>query len=664
MRELLTGRRHQCTDVSGSSWQRHRRGIAAAALLLLLLLHARGADAQRTGENAVTSARDAFGTSIGNEQIGLYGSSEVRGFSPLDAGNLRIEGFAFDPQGSLSGRLVAGSAVHVGLTAQGYPFPAPTGIVDYRLRPVGDELVLSLVTGFADYGGPFVELDAQLPLVTGRLGLAAGASYAHEEYYDGSDARFGSFALVPRWRPVDGVELRAFYSFSASRDEEVAPLILTAGPYRPPELPRRRYYGQPWADLDTNVSAAGVLCNARLGEGWDVAAAVSHAARDVPKDHAELFVDTQPDGATSERVIADPPQRRASLTGEASLLWSASDGVRHHRLRARARARAQTGRIGGSSDALELGPRRLGVAEPIAEPSFAFGPQTRDRVRQWTAGLAYEGRWPRVGELELGLQATDYRKVFELPDGQRPTTRARPWLVNVALAVHATEALAAYAGFTRGLEESGIAPGNAANRNQALPAIVTRQIDAGLRYSIGERLRVVAGVFQVQKPNFTTDAQNVFTALGDVRHDGVELSLTGEVVEGLSLVSGAVLMRPRVSGPAVRAGLIGERPIGQTERTVRVNLNYRLPLLDGVSVDVGVLDTAPRVASSDNRVFAPALTTFDLGARYRFSVAAVPATLRLQVRNVADAYGWRVMGDRSFRTGSPRAGSASLAVDF
>jgi iron complex outermembrane receptor protein len=135
-------------------------------------------------------------------------------------------------------------------------------------------------------------------------------------------------------------------------------------------------------------------------------------------------------------------------------------------------------------------------------------------------------------------------------------------------------------------------------------------------------------------------------------------------VEGLSLVSGAVLMRPRVSGPAVRAGLIGERPIGQTERTVRVNLNYRLPLLDGVSVDVGVLDTAPRVASSDNRVFAPALTTFDLGARYRFSVAAVPATLRLQVRNVADAYGWRVMGDRSFRTGSPRAGSASLAVDF
>lgn len=641
----------------------HRRFFAPAAALALLLF-ARGADAQRTGENAVTSAQDAFGTSLGNEQIGLYGSSEVRGFSPLDAGNLRIEGFAFDPQGSLSGRLVASSTVHVGLTAQGYPFPAPTGIVDYRLRPAGDELMLSLVLGFADYGGPLAELDAQLPLIPGRLGLAVGASYAHEEYYDGSDARVGSFALVPRWRPLAGVELRAFYSFTASRDEEVAPLILSAGPYLPPELPRRRYYGQPWADLASDVSAAGILGNARLGEGWDAAAAVFHAARNVPEDHAELFVDTQPDGATRERIIADPPQRRASLTGEASLLWSASDGVRHHRLRGRARARAQAGRVGGSSEALDLGPRRLGVAEPIAESAFIFGPQTRDRVRQWTAGLAYEGRWPGVAELELGLQATDYRKVFELPDGQRPTTRARPWLVNVALALHATDALAAYAGFTRGLEETGIAPGNAANRNQALPAIVTRQIDAGLRYALGPNLRLVAGVFRVQKPNFTTDTQNVFTALGDVRHEGVELSLTGEVIQGLSLVSGAVLMRPRVSGPAVRARLIGDEPVGQTERTVRVNLNYRLPLLHGVSLDAGMLDTASRVAASDNRVSAPALTTFDVGARYRFSIAAVPATLRLQVKNVANAYGWRVMGDRAFRTGSPRAGSATLAVDF
>lgn len=49
--------------------------------------------------------------------------------------------------------------------AQRYRFPAPAGIVDHRLRRAGDELVLSLVSGFADHGGPFVEVDAQRPLV-------------------------------------------------------------------------------------------------------------------------------------------------------------------------------------------------------------------------------------------------------------------------------------------------------------------------------------------------------------------------------------------------------------------------------------------------------------------------------------------------------------------
>ncbi|HKN41271.1 MAG TPA: TonB-dependent receptor, partial [Sphingomicrobium sp.] len=48
--------------------------------------------AQRTGENAVTSAEDAFGTSVGNETIGLYSTDEVRGFSPAVAGNIRIDG--------------------------------------------------------------------------------------------------------------------------------------------------------------------------------------------------------------------------------------------------------------------------------------------------------------------------------------------------------------------------------------------------------------------------------------------------------------------------------------------------------------------------------------------------------------------------------------------
>lgn len=48
--------------------------------------------AQRAGENAATQSGDAFGRSIGSDKTGLYSSDDVRGFNPVDAGNVRLEG--------------------------------------------------------------------------------------------------------------------------------------------------------------------------------------------------------------------------------------------------------------------------------------------------------------------------------------------------------------------------------------------------------------------------------------------------------------------------------------------------------------------------------------------------------------------------------------------
>ena len=89
------------------------------------------------------AAGDAFGTSVGNEKIGLYSATDVRGFSPITAGNIRIEGLSVTEHGGFTNRVVSGSTIRVGLTAQGYPFPAPTGIADYSLRSSGNDAILS-----------------------------------------------------------------------------------------------------------------------------------------------------------------------------------------------------------------------------------------------------------------------------------------------------------------------------------------------------------------------------------------------------------------------------------------------------------------------------------------------------------------------------------------
>ena len=128
------------------------RGMKAAPLALLAARLPGAAMAQRAGDNAPQSAEDAFGTTIGTESIGIYTSGNARGFSPSQTGNVRIEGLHFDQQTTgNSPRVFRGNTVRVGISAQSYAFPAPTGIVDYQLRLPGEQFLTSVVASHGPY---------------------------------------------------------------------------------------------------------------------------------------------------------------------------------------------------------------------------------------------------------------------------------------------------------------------------------------------------------------------------------------------------------------------------------------------------------------------------------------------------------------------------------
>lgn len=634
------------------------------AVLLAMAALAAPAQAQRVADNAITAAEDAFGATVGNESIGLYSTSSVRGFSPVTAGNVRIDGIYFDRQGYTSARFTPSSTIRVGLSSQGYLFPAPTGIVDYRLQRVDDEAVTSMVVGSGPYLAPYVEVDANIPLVPGRWGLAAGLSHGLEEYYDGSAATYTRAALIPRWRPSEHVEVLPFVAITQGRDEEAPPSIRTAGDFLPPEVRRRHYFGQPWTQKDSRSLNYGVVAEARLGSHWALVGGVFGSSFESERPFASLFLDTTEEGLTREVVIADSDQRSASTSGELRLSRSFVDGPRLHALHASVRARDVEKDYGGSAPAIDLGWHALGQAVPVRAPTdLAYGTRTHDNVSQWTAGLAYEGRWRDVGELGLGVQKTDYRKQVRLPGLPTARTEDSPLLFYGTVAAHLSPDWVLYAGYTRGLEESGVAPESAANRNEALPAIRTRQIDAGVRWNLGEDWRLVAGLFRVEKPYFINDENNVYTVQGDVRHEGVELSLSGRANDDLTLLAGAVLMDPQVTGPAVDSGALSDRPVGQTDRLLRLNADYRLPF-EGWTVDLGATHYGERVASRSGHSEVPAYTVVDIGARYRFRLADKPATVRAQVLNLTDTFYWSIQGSNSFGLTDGRRWQVSFTVDI
>ncbi len=621
--------------------------------------------AQRTDNNAVTQSDDAFGKSVGDEQIGIYNAYDVRGFSPSDAGNLRIEGLYFDQQANLTDRLVNGNTVHVGISAQGYPFPAPTGIADYELRRPGKDALFSVGLNYGPFGGKSAEFDAQLPIDGERLGVAFGAGiYREVAPFHNSPHVFSTGATV-RYQPRPGIEIIPFWSLITVRGEESQSLIFANGDFLPPRIRRDQFLGQKWSDFSSNLGNYGLVAKADPF-GLDVRLGVFRSWIDAKEDHIDLLFGTARDGSVADRVVVvDGDNRYSSTSGELRISKTLKDGPRRHTLIASLKAREGRRQYGGAALA-DLGPSRIGVQDFRPEQAPAIGPKTHDSISQKTLGLGYQGRWAHVGEISIGVQKTDYRKSTIDPDPLVifPVTRSKPWLFSATGAVYLSQSLALYGGYTKGLEESPAAPSEAINRNEAPPAIRTKQKEAGIRWNISPGVTAVAGWFDVSKPYFNLDATQRFRQLGSVRNKGVEFSLAGQIAPGVYVVVGNVWLDAQVSGEEVASGRIGKRPIGTFKRHTSINLNYDVPGVKALSLNAAFEGTSDRTANAANTLVIPTRAVMSLGARYKFKIGTAPALARFTVGNVTNTFGWNNGGSGFFVPNGSRRFSFALSADF
>lgn len=617
----------------------------------------------RGSENAITQAEDAFGFSSGKETLGLYTSSNVRGFSPVVAGNVRIDGLYFDQVFGMTNRIREATVIRVGLSAHGIPFPAPTGIVDYRLYKPDETFTHSGLINVDSFGTGTIESDIVAPLDGERLSIGGGFYLAAQESYDGTGDRRNIQGITLRWRPSPAVELMPFWTRSEIADDERAPRYVPAGSFLPPDIPRRRYDGPDWADFNSVGTTYGLTSAFRPSSSWLVRVGLFRSRLDDPSDFAQLLREFRPDGTARRIVIADPAAQAVSTSGELRVSRSFAEGPRRHLLSVSLRGRDREELYGGS-DTVDFGPTRIGESFDQPRPAFEFGPRSLDKVRQWTGGVAYDGQWQGVGEISVGLARTDYTKTVRLPGLDAARTNSQPWLYYGSVSVQLGARLSAYASYTKGLEESGVAPDNAVNRNEPLPAILTTQREVGIRYALTPGLRAIASAFELKKPYYNLNQASLFTLLGDVRNRGIELSLSGALTKRLNVVAGAVLLDPSVTGEGVTLGRVGPKPVGLPERTAMLNLDWRPPIVEGLSFDFGVAHTSAIVATRDNLVSIPGRTLIDLGGRYRFKLIDKAASLRIRMTNVTDEKGFQLVGAGSYDITAGRLVTAYIAVEF
>lgn len=637
--------------------------VGAAVLTAAVFGMSVSAHAQRAAENAVNAAEDAFGTSIGSETVGLYSPSSARGFNPQLAGNIRLDGLYFDQQAQAQGRVYADTTMRIGLSSQSYPFPAPTGIADTRLRRPGDKLTGSATFTYGNYNSVQVDAEVATPLVTDRLSGFATLTLARLDLDYAAIYKQLVYGGILHWTPNDTVDVLVFNQ-GQDGGGPLQPLIFTATGAPPPEYDRRAFVSQLWADRHRQVNQTGVIASARFTSDWLLRAGLFRSWNKLPRDYIVFYRNVQASGAATMDVVRNQPARDVSYSGEVRLSRTFTEGERQHTFHLAARGRDVKHVFGGGSS-VALGAVQLGVDNARPEPVFpAPAPSGRNEVSQITPGLSYIGRWLEVGEFSVGAQKSFFKGEATLPGTATARTSSEPWLYNSTLALYLGENAALYGAYTRGLEESGIAPENAANRGDVLPVSLTEQIDAGVRYKLGAGLTFIAGVFEVKKPYFERNAANLFTDVGGLSHRGVELSLSGRLAPGLNVVAGAMLLKARVEANAAAASFIGAVPVGRPNRNVRLNVQYGPASWRGFSIDGQVSQDGPAYANRANSVRLDANTTLDLGTRYVFKVAGTSASLRLRAQNVTNTYGWTVASSGSYAPIPPRRFSAQLIADF
>lgn len=596
-------------------------------------------------EDVVGSASDAFGQRIGQESIGLYSESLVRGFNLQQAGNYRIGDAYFARAASPPDTIVEGSRIRVGPSALQIDFPAPSGIVQYRLLP-GDREHARVELGFQHLldsnPRPYARAFFTERSDDGQWSLSGGAiGSPSARYIYGNQARYHGIGLVPRMRLGERWDAVAFYGNYRQRyqaDVGFAP----AGDGLP-KPDRLRYLGQRWSRYDTrNTSYGAILSSRPRDDAWDFSLSGIHSRVDRPRSDFNIFeeVTAAGDAFGSTIVARDRDVFSRAFEGVVRRDWHGEH--RRDTLTLAARTRRSDYR-NPSISVFDVG--AVSLFEPIPQLPVPEGDtgaaSTGSGIDQHELGIGWQQQRANGLAANVGLRRVRLDESAITADGERTGRESAAWLYNASIVLPLSPDVTAFASTVRGIEEAGVAPQNASNRFEVLPAILARQAEVGMKWQPRAGLSLIGTVFEIEKPEPGFDADNVYRFLNTVSHRGIELSMAGEIVEGLNVVMGASWLRPRLQGETVASGETGERPVGRSARLALASVQYRPAAWGGFSLDADATYSGPRPADDRNLGETPGYTLVNIGARYRFTLGdGLPAALRLRVYNATDKYAW------------------------
>lgn len=337
----------------------------------------------------------------------------------------------------------------------------------------------------------------------------------------------------------------------------------------------------------------------------------------------------------------------------------------------------------GKSTAYQLGTTNMYDPSPLSEPGngrintggarYKSSENTQQSVTlgdtvtltpQWSAMFYLSQSWLQTQNYNAQGQQTS--EINE--DGLSP---------NVALMYKITPTLMAYVSYADSLEQGGTAPTSTGtttikNAGQTLDPYRSQQYEAGLKADLGD-LNLGAALFRLERPFAYVDANDmVYKEQGNQVNNGLELTATGHVWQGLNIYSGVTFLDPQLKD-TVSDSTSNKRVVGVPKVQANLLAEYSFPSQPQWVYSANLHYTGKRAANDTNTSWADSYTTLDLGTRYTTRISTVPTTLHVAVNNVTDEHYWASIfpsgtdgdgGSPSAFLGGGREVRASVTFDF
>ncbi len=320
-----------------------------------------------------------------------------------------------------------------------------------------------------------------------------------------------------------------------------------------------------------------------------------------------------------------------------------------------------------------------GLPQVAADPSLTDENTNRDE-RSTELHLQDVVALTESTRVWMGLRSTRLQRDSVRTDGSRATAYSQTFTTPSLALSHALGAAGtAYASWGQGVE-SEVAPNRSryTNAGQALPALKSRQLEAGYKHA-GRTLDWRIAGFDIERPewrdigNCDVAGSCVKRADGSSRHTGLEAE--AEWRSGaLSLRGSAMVLRARRDA-SLDASLNGKRPTNVPAASLKVQAAYNIAAVPGLALLGFITHEGERKVLPDNSVATPGWTRIDLAARYTQRLGngspastAATAVWRVGIDNLTNQRAWKEApyqyGHAYLYPLAPRGFHASVAVTF